>query len=251
MDLLLEGRRALVTGASSGLGRAIALELAAEGAQVAVAARRLERLESLSDEIVAAGGKAPVLLPTDLKPSGSAEDLAARATEALGGVDILVNSAGGSRPTDLEAGTDVWVEGMTVNFLRIRELSQALLPGMRERGFGRIITLTGTSEPHMLNAAFTAKAAVHVWSKAVANEVASDGVTVNCIQPGKLRSEQIDRRWPTEESRREYAQQVIPVGRFGDPVELAAVAAFLASPRASYVTGTVIPVDGGSRHYAF
>jgi 3-oxoacyl-[acyl-carrier protein] reductase len=251
MDLLLEGRRALVTGASSGLGRAIALELAAEGAQVAVAARRLERLESLSDEIVAAGGKAPVLLPTDLEPSGSAEDLAARATEALGGVDILVNSAGGSRPTDLEAGTDVWVEGMTVNFLRIRELSQALLPGMRERGFGRIISLTGTSEPHMLNAAFTAKAAVHVWSKAVANEVASDGVTVNCIQPGKLRSEQIDRRWPTEESRREYAQQVIPVGRFGDPVELAAVAAFLASPRASYVTGTVIPVDGGSRHYAF
>jgi 3-oxoacyl-[acyl-carrier protein] reductase len=162
-----------------------------------------------------------------------------------------VNSAGGSRPTDLEAGTDVWVEGMTVNFLRIRELSQALLPGMRERGFGRIISLTGTSEPHMLNAAFTAKAAVHVWSKAVANQVAPDGVTVNCIQPGKLRSEQIDRRWPTEESRREYAQQVIPVGRFGDPSELAAVAAFLASPRASYVTGTVIPVDGGSRHYAF
>lgn len=251
MDLQLTGRAALVTGASSGLGRAIALELATEGMRIAVAARRLERLEELAAEIVAAGGQRPALLQVDLAEDGSAEELATRATEVLGAVDVLVNSAGGSRPTDIAAGSDVWLEGYTINFLRIREVTHALIGGMRERGFGRVISLTGTSEPHMINAAFTAKAAVHVWSKALATQVAPDGVTVNCIQPGKLRSEQIDRRWPTEESRREYAQQVIPVGRFGEPHELAAVAAFLASPRASYVTGAVVPVDGGSRHYAF
>jgi 3-oxoacyl-[acyl-carrier protein] reductase len=251
MDLGLADRTALVTGASRGLGRSIALGLAAEGARIAIAARRRNLLDEVSQEIVRAGGHTPFVLEADLEPEGSAEQLAVRASAELGAVDILVNSAGGSRPTTFDAGTDVWLEGMTVNFLRLRELTHALVPSMQARGFGRVINLTGTSEPRILNAAFAAKAAVHAWSKGLSTLVAPDGVTVNCIQPGKLRSEQIDLRWPTEESRREFAEHAIPAKRFGEPEELAAVAVFLASSRASYVTGTVIPVDGGSRHFAF
>jgi 3-oxoacyl-[acyl-carrier protein] reductase len=140
---------------------------------------------------------------------------------------------------------------MLLNFFRIRELTHAIVPGMREHGWGRIVTFTGTSEPRMLNAAFTAKAAVHVWAKGLSREVAPYGITINCLQPGRIHSEQISKRYPTPESEREYAQAEIPVGRFGEPEEIAAVAMFLASPLASYVTGTVIPVDGGSSRFAF
>jgi len=125
------------------------------------------------------------------------------------------------------------------------------MPGMRKHGWGRVVTFTGTSEPRMLNAAFAAKAAVHVWSKGLSREVAADGVTINCLQPGRIHSEQISKRYPTMESEREYAQAEIPMLRFGEPEEIAAVAMFLASPLASYVTGTVIPVDGGSSRFAF
>jgi 3-oxoacyl-[acyl-carrier protein] reductase len=162
-----------------------------------------------------------------------------------------MNAAGASRPLSFDAGKEEWEEGMVLNFFRIRELTHAVVPGMRKRGWGRIITFTGTSEPRMLNAAFTAKAAVHGWSKGLSREVAAQGITVNCLQPGRIRSEQISRRYPTAESEREYAQAEIPMGRFGEPEEIAALALFLASPLASYVTGTVIPVDGGSSRFAF
>ena len=140
---------------------------------------------------------------------------------------------------------------MVLNFFRVRELTHALVPGMRDQGWGRIVTFTGTSEPRMLNAAYTAKAAVHVWSKSLSSEIAPYGVTINCLQPGRIHSEQMKRRYPTEECEREYARAEIPIGRFGEPEEIAAVAIFLASPLASYVTGTVIPVDGGSSRFAF
>ena len=138
-----------------------------------------------------------------------------------------------------------------LNFFRIRELTHAVLPLMKKNHWGRVITFTGTSEPRMLNAAFTAKAAVHVWAKAISRDFAADGITVNCLQPGRIRTEQIKKRYPTLESELEYSRQEIPLGRFGDPEEIAAVAIFLASPLASYVTGTVIPVDGGSSRFAF
>jgi len=162
-----------------------------------------------------------------------------------------MNAAGGSRPIDFDATSEQWLEGMTLNFFRIRELTHALVPSMKKNQWGRIITFTGTSEPRMLNAAFTAKAAVHVWAKALSREVAPFGVTVNSLQPGRIRTEQIQKRYPTLESELEYSKQEIPVGRFGEPEEIAAVAMFLASPLASYVTGTVIPVDGGSSRFAF
>lgn len=251
MDLQLGGRTALVTGASQGIGRAIALRLAEEGVKLAIAARRTDLLEAVSRQAAAGGHEPPCVLAYDLYPEGAAEDLAQRAQEALGPIDILINAAGGSRPLAFGAAKEQWSEGMTLNFWRLRELTHALVPAMADRGFGRIVNITGTSEPPGFNAASTAKAAVHAWSKGLSREFASRGITINCLQPGRIRSEQIDRKYPTEESRRAFCEAEIPIGRFGQPEELADLAVFLASPRASYITGTVIPVDGGMSRFAF
>jgi 3-oxoacyl-[acyl-carrier protein] reductase len=251
MNFEFSNHTALVTGASQGIGRAIAKGLAAQGVKVAMAARRTAVLEEVAAEIRKAGGTEPVIIEADLYPGGASETLAQKALDALGHVDILMNSAGGSRPLT-DAGTkEQWMEALTLNFLRIRELTHALVPNMQERGWGRIVNLTGTSEPRMLNAAFSAKAAVHVWSKGLSRELAKDGITIHCIQPGRIRSEQIKKRYPTLEAELEFAREEIPMGRFGEPEELANLAIFLASPLASYMTGTVIPVDGGMYRYAF
>lgn len=251
MNFDFNGQTALVTGASQGIGRAIARMLAAQGVRVAMAARRIDLLEALRGDIVRGGGVEPAIIEADLYPEDAAERLAEAATRALGRVDILVNSAGGSRPIAFDATKAQWMEGLTLNFLRIRELTHALVPGMRERRWGRVVNLTGTSEPRVLNAAFSAKAAVHVWAKGLSREIAKDGVTVNSIQPGRIRSEQIAKRYPTLEDELAFAREEIPAGRFGEPEELAHLAVFLASPLASYITGTVIPVDGGMYRYAF
>ena len=251
MDLELKGRTAVVTGASQGLGRAIAVALAAEGVKVAAVARRLNLLEELSVEITKKGGQKPVLIEADLYPDNAAEEIAVKALKALGRVDILANAAGGSRPLPLNASKAEWMEGLTLTFFRLRELTEALMEGMQKNGYGRVINLTGTREPRNLNAAHAAKAAVHVWSKGLSKVVARDGVTVNCIQPGKLRSEQIDKRWPTAEARKEWAKKEVPMERMGEPHELADLAVFLASPRASYITGNIIAFDGGARFFAF
>jgi 3-oxoacyl-[acyl-carrier protein] reductase len=249
MELNFEGRRALVTGASQGIGRTTARMLASAGVTVVGVARRVALVEQLAGEVTGRGKIIP--LAADFYDPDTPERVAAEARRLLGHVDILMNAAGQSRPLTFEAGRDQWEEGMVLNFFRIRELTHAIVPGMREQGWGRIVTFTGTSEPRALNAAFTAKAAVHVWSKGLSRELAPHGITVNCLQPGRIHSEQIKRRYPTEESEREYARAEIPIGRFGEPEEIAAVAIFLASPLASYVTGTVIPVDGGSSRFAF
>lgn len=251
MDLQLKGRTALVTGASRGIGRAIARGLAMEGVKVAVVARRLNLLEQLFAEIAALGGEHPALIQGDFYPAGASEAIAARATDVLGHVDILINAAGGSRPLPFEASKEQWEEGMTLNFWRIRELTHAVIPGMKAQRWGRIINLTGTSEPRMLNAAFAAKAAVHIWAKGLSRDVAKFGITINSIQPGRIHSEQIDQRYPTKESEAEFAEEEIPIGRFGEPEELANLAIFLSSPKADYITGTVVPVDGGMFRFAF
>src|SRR5690606_20066264 len=142
------------------------------------------------------------------------------AIEVLGHVDILINAAGGSRPLTMDADQASWEEGMLLNFYRIRQLTQLIVPGMQSRKRGRIVIFTGTSEPRMLNAAFAAKAAVHVWSKGLSRLVAADGVTINCLQPGRIHSEQMSKRYPTLESELEYAKVEIPVGRFGEPEEI-------------------------------
>ncbi len=251
MELNFEGRTALVTGASQGIGRTTARMLAESGVNVVAVARRVALVEKLAGEVAGKGRGKIFPLAADFYDEDAPERVAAEARRLLGHVDILMNAAGQSRPVKFEAGKDQWDEGMVLNFSRIRELTHAVVPGMRDQGWGRIVTFTGTSEPRMLNAAFTAKAAVHVWSKALSREFAPHGITVNCLQPGRIHSEQMTRRYPTAESEREYSQAEIPVGRFGEPEEIAAVAIFLASPLASYVTGTVIPVDGGSSRFAF
>ena len=250
MDLQLAGKTALVTGASMGIGRAIARGLAAEGVRVAVLARRAELLETLAAEIVAAGGARPALIVQDIMAEDAAVRVRDAALAALGKVEILVNNAGGSRPLPVDAPEERWTEALTLNFTRQRQLTHALLPQMIAGNWGRIINVTGKSEPEGLNAAFAAKAAVHAWAKGLSREVGQHGITVNSIPPGRIMSEQIRRNYP-EDYRKQFAEHEIPVRYWGEPEDLAVMAVFLASPLARYVTGTVIPVDGGLRRYQF
>ena len=250
MDLQLAGKTALVTGASTGIGRAIAKALAAEGVRVAAAARRADLLETLAAECSAAGHTAPVPLVQDIMADDAAMRLRDAALGALGRVEILVNCAGGSRPLPVDAPEERWTEAITLNFTRQRQVTHALIPQMVESGWGRIINITGKSEPEGLNAAFAAKAAIHAWAKGLSRELGPHGITVNSIPPGRIMSEQIRRNYP-EDYRRHFAETEIPVRYWGEPEDLAAMAVFLASPLARYVTGAVIPVDGGLRRYQF
>jgi 3-oxoacyl-[acyl-carrier protein] reductase len=250
MDLDLKSKTAVVTGASIGIGRAIAKALALEGARVVAVARRQDLLEKLAQEVQAAGGGAVIPVTQDIMVEDAAKKLATAAIAAVGHVDILVNNAGGSRPLPVDAPDSDWDEAIALNFTRYRQVAHALLPQMMERRWGRIINITGKSEPEGLNAAFAAKAAVHAWAKGLSREIGTHGITVNCIPPGRIMSEQIRRNYP-EDYRKQFAEEEIPVGYWGEPEDLAALAVFLASPKARYITGTVIPVDGGLRRYQF
>ncbi len=251
MDMKLSGKTALVTGASMGIGRAIAKALAAEGARVCIAARRRNLLDELAAEISTAGGHAPHIVEIDIMPVGAPVLLANAATNGLGHVDIVVNSAGGSKPAiRLDAPEEEWEQAMTLNFVRLRQLTHALLPGMIERKWGRVINISGKSEPERMFAATASKAAVHAWSKGLSREVGQYGITVNSIPPGRIMSEQIRRKY-SEAFRAEQSAREIPVGRYGEPEELATLAVYLASPLAGYITGAVMPVDGGLRRYIF
>ena len=250
MDLQLKGRSALVTGASSGIGRAIAAALAREGVRVAVTGRRRESLESLASEIAASGGAAPAIVVHDALDPGYVEAIAAQSSLALGPIQILVNNAGGSRAFGKDATDEQWDEALMLNFTRHRQLTNRLLPAMIQGRWGRVVNITGKSEPDNVNGAFCAKAALTAWSKGLSREVGRHGITVNCIPPGRILSDQILRNY-TPEYRAWQSEHEIPVGRYGNPEELADLAVFLASPRASYITGTVYPVDGGLRRYQY
>jgi len=249
MDLELKGKTAVVTGASIGIGRAIAKMLAAEGVRVVGVARRKDLLDTLVAEVNAVGS-AIIPLVQDLVAEGAADQLAKKATDELGHVDILVNNAGGSRPLPIDAPDSAWDESIALNFTSYRKIAHALLPQMIKHDWGRIINITGKSEPEGLNAAFAAKAAVHAWAKGLSREIGKHGITINCIPPGRIMSEQIRRNYPPD-YRERFAEEEIPVGYWGEPEDLAALAVFLASPKARYITGTVIAVDGGLRRYQF
>jgi 3-oxoacyl-[acyl-carrier protein] reductase len=246
LELGIAGKTALVTGASAGIGRAIARALAAEGVKLAVVARRRSLLEELRNEL-----KAPlVIIQQDFLHEEAAERIATAALEGLGAVEILVNNAGGSRAFKLDTGEAQWQEAMTLNFTRQRQLTHRLLGQMTARGWGRIVNITGKSEPEGINGAFCAKAAMHSWAKGLSREVGKHGITVNCIPPGRIMSEQIERNY-SPEFRKWQSEHEIPVGEYGQPEDIANLVCFLASPRARYITGAVIPVDGGLRRYQF
>jgi 3-oxoacyl-[acyl-carrier protein] reductase len=247
VDLKLANKTCLVTGASTGIGRAAAIALAHEGARIAVAARSARSLEDVVGAVAAVSADTPLAIAVDLAaPEGFGLVLEALASAGLQ-VDVLVNNAGGSRPLDRWDDDDAWDAGFALNFEAARRLTQVLAPPMLERGWGRIINVSGAVAAKAFNAATPAKAALESWSKAAAAQFATRGVTVNCIAPGRINSPQIlDRLHPTEEARQAFIAQNIPMGRFGEPEEAAALVAFLASERASYITGVTIPVDGGA-----
>jgi 3-oxoacyl-[acyl-carrier protein] reductase len=253
MDLDLKEKTALVTGASSqGIGRAIAKALAAEGVRVCIAARRGNLLDELAAEIVAAGGKPPHVVAIDIMEEDAPQQLVRAALAGLGRIDILANCAGGGGGKfAITTPEETWQREITINYTRVRQVTLAAVPGMVANKWGRIINITGKSEsPRGLYGATAPKAALHGFSKGLSNEVGKHGVTVNCLAPGKIMSEQILRKHNAEE-RRQFAEAEIPVGRYGTPEELARLAVFLSSPHAGFITGTVIPVDGGLRRYSF
>ncbi|MGE0852137.1 MAG: SDR family NAD(P)-dependent oxidoreductase [Hyphomicrobiaceae bacterium] len=250
MELGLKGKTALVTGASMGIGRGITTALAREGVRLALVARRGNLLEEVAGEIVAAGGTKPVLVVEDFMKEGSPARIAKAALDGLGSVSILINNAGGSRPFKLDASEAQWEEAMTLNFTRQRQLAHALLDQMIAQNWGRIVNITGKSEPEGINGAFSAKAAVHAWAKGLSRDVGKHGITVNSIPPGRIDSEQIRRNY-TPEYRKWQSENEIPVGRYGEPADVANLVCYLVSPLAGYITGTVIPVDGGLRRYQF
>lgn len=252
MEYQLNGKVAVVTGASAGIGRAIAKLLAQEGVSVVGVARREEALNELRDEIAAAGTGELVPFSGDITASETPTRLREFVVERFGSLDILVNNAGDSRPTGLYGDDKLWHDSMFLNFDAARRITEGVLPLMIEKGAGRVLNITANSEPPELNAGSPPKAAMHNWSKGLSRVIGPDGITVNCIAPGKIISEQmVTRLFPTEESRTEYARENIPLGKFGEADDLAHLVVFLASALGHYITGQVIHVDGGISRYAY
>ena len=250
MDLNLKGKRCLVTGASRGIGECAAEMLAAEGCEVTILARRENLLIEVADRIEKAGHQRPHIIAADVTKDDAPNTIRDATYKAMGGVDILVNSAGGSRPTEWDAPEEEWVEGMTLNFTALRRLTTVLVPDMQKNKDGRIINITGSVEPKAVNIANAAKSAVHAWAKGLSRVIGPDSITVNSISPGRISTEQILKRHSTPEDRAEFSKNNIPLGYFGEPEDLVCLIVFLASPVARYITGELFHVDGGMKFFA-
>lgn len=256
MDLELRGKTALVLGAGGGLGGAISLALASEGVQVVTADINLAAAQGTADDIANKGGQA-LPIKWDLGDLSDVQKNVEAIKQKFGGVDILVNNTGGPPPTPAH-GQDpaLWRKHFEVMVLSVIAITDALLPHMKERRWGRIITSTSSgviSPIPNLGVSNALRASLVAWSKTLAREVGKDGITANVVVPGRIataRITQLDRSKAERESRSVQdveAESVssIPVGRYGQPEEYANMVTFLASPKAAYITGSVIRVDGG------
>jgi 3-oxoacyl-[acyl-carrier protein] reductase len=259
MDLHLTGKRALVCGASSGLGRAVAEALAAEGAHVALLSRDAEKLQAVADGINATATGRAVVVTADLADHTALLAAVDQAEALLGGpIEILLNNTGGPPPSGV-VGLDpeLWRAQFEAMCLSVFRLTDRVLPAMRAAGWGRVLNVASATvvEPSaVLGVSNTLRAGVAAWAKTLASEVAADGVTVNTLLPGRIDTPRIQKldasaaasRGVTPDEARAESVKAIPVGRIGDPAEFGAVAAFLASPLAAYVTGSLIRIDGGA-----
>lgn len=257
MELGLRDRVALVAAASKGLGRATAHELAAEGAKVVICARGETALHAARDEIVRDTRADVRAVVADLATIEGIDRAARFALDAHGRVDVLVNNAGGPPSGPFEKHPwEEWEKAVALTLRSAVELTRRLLPGMRERKWGRVINITSIAVKQPVDGLMlsnSVRAAVTGWARTLANEVATDGVTVNNVLPGYTRTERVSQLNAARASsegvdvaeiqRRIDAQ--IPMRRMGEAHEFAAMVAFLASERASYVTAQSIPVDGG------
>ncbi len=251
MDLGLEGRVALVMGASRGLGRAIAATLAEEGARVAIASRSGEKLEQAATEI----GAAATPFVADASDLDRLAVLPGEVAAALGPVEILVTNTGGPPfGGALDHGLEEWETAYRSLVLAPRVLSGAVLPAMRERGWGRIVNVgsSSTREPIPgLNLSNAHRMAAVGFLKTLSREVAADGITVNTVATGRFGTERLAAADGSLEGAEESAKQEVPAARLGRPDEYGDLVAFLCSNRAAYITGTVIPIDGGLLRSAF
>ncbi len=263
MDLQLRGKKALICAASSGLGFATAAALAAEGVELVVCARRAEPLIAAAENLQSLHGVRVLPITADLAAADDVTRLCKQVRRDFGDIDILVNNTGGPPPSAAHATEDTaWQTGFNQLFMSATRLTREFLPAMRQQRFGRIITITSLSaiEPiEHLAVSNAMRAAVSAFAKTLSREVAAEQITVNTVMPGVIHTPRIDdlrhkaaaRNGTTYEQEMQSTAASIPGRRLGKPQELADLICFLASPRASYITGQNIAVDGGlSRGWA-
>lgn len=243
---------ALVSGASSGIGRAVALMLARDGMHLLITGRNATRLGSTGSLVKQYSGHDPVMVVADLSTDAGQNTLIAAAVSRRPPLECVVNNAGESVPMG-DGLPDRWDEVIATQFSAVRKVTEACLPILKGSGRGRVINIGGTLEPpNKVNGSTVAKAAVVAWAKSLSREVGPHGVTVNTLIPGRILTPQIvERLHPDEAERADFARAHIPLGYFGDPDDVAHLVRFLASEAARYITGEVIHVDGGLRRHAF
>lgn len=249
MDLRIRNRVALVTGASSGLGKACALALAAEGARIAVAARRRGELEAVALEALECGAADARAFTVDLGDAESIGGLLANVREAYGDVDILVANTGGPRPGTLtQTSGEDWDAAYRSLLRNVLQVIEGVLPAMRAAKWGRIVALTSTSVKQPIATLALSnmfRTALVSALKTLSGEVAKDGVTVNAIATGRVLTDRLRALYGNDDAAIERAGKETPIGRVAQPDEFAPLAAFLCGESARYITGQTISVDGG------